>query len=332
MPNKNNVEIKSPLKWAGGKRNFKDIINAAADTLEEPFTYFEPFFGGGTIFFSLYEKEYIKKAHLNDIVPQVVNFYKTISNKDALDEVIKESKKIEKRFNKLIDNEKERAEEYYNLRNLFNNQWRYHHKRIFEHSIPTKANIRLASNFLALNKLGFNGMFRVNQKTGRFNIPVGTHAKKQLLDENNIKRVSKALQGVEFTCSDYKNISPFVGEEPDSKNLIFLDPPYIPNSKTSNFTDYSVEGFNKEAHKTLGSMFSELINKKGTNVILTNNYNKESLELFVNKNYGNKRLRAYKVDVMKSISANSASRGKTKELLVSTFPIDHKELKEIKYK
>ena len=328
--NKDNKELKSPLKWAGGKRNMAGIINAAAKTLDEPFTYFEPFFGGGAIFFSLYEKEYIKKAYLNDIIPQVVNFYKTISNEDALDEVIKESKKIEKRFNKLIDNEKERAEEYYNLRKLFNNQWRYHRKRIFEHSIPTKANIRLASNFLALNKLGFNGMFRVHKKTGRFNIPVGTHAKKQLLDENNIKRVSKALQGVEFTCSDYKNISPFAGKEPDSKNLIFLDPPYIPNSKTSNFTDYSVEGFNKEAHKTLSSMFSELINKKGTNVILTNNYNKESLELFVNKNKGNKRLRAYKVDVMKSISANSASRGKTKELLVSTFSISHEALKELK--
>ena len=119
MSNENNVEIKSPLKWAGGKRNFKDIINTAADTLDGPFTYFEPFFGGGAIFFSLYEKKYIKKAYLNDIVPQVVNFYKTISHEDALVEVIKESKKIEKRFNKLIDNEKKRAEKYYELRTLF---------------------------------------------------------------------------------------------------------------------------------------------------------------------------------------------------------------------
>ncbi len=304
MSNENNVEIKSPLKWAGGKRNMAGIINAAAKTLDEPFTYFEPFFGGGAIFFSLYEKKYIKKAYLNDIVPQVVNFYKTISHEDALVEVIKESKKIEKRFNKLIDNEKKRAEKYYELRTLFNNQWRYHRKRIFEHSNPSKANIRLASNFLALNKLGFNGMFRVNQKTGRFNIPVGTHAKKQIIDENNIKKVSKALKEVGFTCSDYKDIRPFAGRQPGSKNFIFLDPPYIPNSKTSNFTDYSVEGFNREAHENLSSMFSHLINKKEMNVILTNNYNKESVKLFVKKNKSNKRLRAYKIDVMKSISAN----------------------------
>ena len=79
-------------------------------------------------------------------------------------------------------------------------------------------------------------------------------------------------------------------------------------------------------------MFSHLINKKEMNVILTNNYNKESVKLFVKKNKSNKRLRAYKIDVMKSISANSASRGKTKELLVSTFPIDHKDLKELKFK
>ena len=175
-------------------------------------------------------------------------------------------------------------------------------------------------------------MYRVNQKTGRFNIPVGTHAKKQIIDENNIKKVSKALKEVDFTCSDYKDIRPFAGREPGSKNFIFLDPPYIPNSKTSNFTDYSVEGFNKEAHENLSSMFSHLINKKEMNVILTNNYNKESVKLFVKKNKSNKRLRAYKIDVMKSISANSASRGKTKELLVSTFPIDHKDLKELKFK
>ena len=50
MSNENIRELKSPLKWAGGKRNMTGIINAAADSLEGPFTYFEPFFGGGAIF------------------------------------------------------------------------------------------------------------------------------------------------------------------------------------------------------------------------------------------------------------------------------------------
>jgi DNA adenine methylase len=157
---------------------------------------------------------------------------------------------------------------------------------------------------------------------------MGSAGNKSLLDIENMHKVAKALQKATFTCDDYVNVKPFKGRI-GGNNLIFLDPPYIPNSKTSNFTDYSAEGFNKEAHKNLSEKFSNLINKNDTNVILTNNYNQKSLDLFVEKNKQNNRIKAYKVKVMKSISANATSRGKTEELLVSTFPINHEDLEEL---
>ena len=40
-------------------------------------------------------------------------------------------------------------------------------------------------------------------------------------------------------------------------------------------------------------------------------------------------LKAYEVSILKTIGANPESRGKTKELLVSTFTIDYEDLKEI---
>ena len=325
--NKTNKLTLPPLKWAGGKRKMSSIIISAAESIDGPFMYYEPFFGGGAIFFSLFDKGLIKRAHLNDIVPQIINFYLTISDQSSLEEVINESMAIEKQFNNLVDNVKKRKEAYKKLKEDFNAEWLSSGSKILINKDLNKNNIMLASKFLALNKLGFNGMFRLNSK-GEFNIPMGSMGNKTLLDIENIHNVAKALQKATFTCDDYVNVKPFKGHI-GAKNLIFLDPPYIPNSKTSNFTDYSAEGFNKKAHQKLSDKFSKLIDRKDTNVILTNNYNQNSVELFVEKNKENNKIKAYKVQVMKSISANAESRGKTEELLVSTFPIDHKDLEEL---
>ena len=72
-----------------------------------------------------------------------------------------------------------------------------------------------------------------------------------------------------------------------------------------------------------------MIETDNNNVIFTNNFNKMSLDLFVNKNKKNKRLNVYKFDITKTISAKNIGRRNTEELLISTFPINHERLKEI---
>ena len=168
-------------------------------------------------------------------------------------------------------------------------------------------------------------MFRVNSKVGLIFQWVAVK-KNYLMREILIWLVALS----KATFIDYSNIKPFKGVV-NKNNLIFLDPPYIPNSKTAYFTDYSVEGFNKESHEKLSDNFSKLISNKNNNVILTNNFNKLSIELFVDKNKNNKRLHAYKFNITKTISAKNSGRGNTEELLVSTFPIEHARLKKFNF-
>lgn len=326
MENSQN-KIAPVLKWVGGKRKIDDIILSAAKTISYPFTYYEPFFGGGAIFFSLFSQGLIKNAYLNDVVPQVVSFYNIISNKDARKILKKEAKKIETKFNNLNTDTEKRKEQYIKFRESFNDRWECFVEEDKENSSESEA--KLAAQFLALNKLGFNGMYRVNSK-GRFNIPMGSPVEKKLFDEDNLEAVGDALSKVNFTCDDYSNVKPFKGRGRKPKNnLIFLDPPYIPNSKTANFTDYSIEGFNKHSHIKLSDDLSKLMNNKNNNVIFTNNYNNMSLELFVDKNKKNKRLNSYKVNITKTISAKNTGRGNTEELLLATFPINNLKLQKI---
>lgn len=324
MSQKKEDSLIPPLKWVGGKRKIVEIIQSAVETIDSPFTYYEPFFGGGAIFFSLYSKGFLKNAHLNDVVPQVVNFYNVISNKDERNILKKEAKKIENKFNNLNTDIEKRKEQYINFRESFNDSWEYFVAGDKKKDPESKA--KLAAQFLALNKLGFNGMYRVNSE-GRFNIPMGSPVKKKLFDNENLDAVGDALSKVNFTCDNYSNVKPFKGSV-NKNNLIFLDPPYIPNSKTANFTDYSVEGFNKDSHIKLSNDFSKLIENRNYNVIFTNNFNEMSVELFVNRNKKNKRLSVYKFNITKTISAKNTGRGNTKELLISTFPINHEKLEK----
>jgi len=323
----NEKVMNPPLKWVGGKRKIVEIIQSAIENIDSPFTYYEPFFGGGAIFFSLYSKGFLKNAHLNDVVPQVVNFYNVISNEDTRNILKKEAKKIESKFNNLNTDIEKRKEQYIKFRESFNDSWECFVAEDKKTDPESKA--KLAAQFLALNKLGFNGMYRVNSE-GRFNIPMGSPVEKKLFDNENLDAVGDALSKVNFTCDDYSNVKPFKGRGRKPKNnLIFLDPPYIPNSKTANFTDYSVEGFNKDSHIKLSNDFSNLIKNENNNVVFTNNFNKISLDLFVDKNKKNKRLNAYKFNITKTISAKNSGRGNTEELLISTFPIHHERLAKV---
>jgi len=325
--NNKNKEISPPLKWVGGKRKIIDIVESAAKNINTPFTYYEPFFGGGAIFFSLFSKGFIKNAYLNDVVPQVVNFYNVLSDQTSRSVLKTEAKKIEKKFNNLNSDIDKRKKEYTKFREAFNDSWENFNLESENTELDYEVSAMLAAQFLALNKLGFNGMFRVNAK-GRFNIPMGSPVEKKLFDNDNLDAVGDALSKVNFTCDDYSNVKPFKGGVAKN-NLIFLDPPYIPNSKTANFTDYSVEGFNRDSHVKLSNDLSKLIENENNNVIFTNNFNSMSIELFVDKNKKNKRLNAYKFNITKTISAKNTGRGNTEELLVSTFDIENERLEKI---
>ena len=80
---------KPTLKWVGGKTKLKYLISDALSLLQSKntynFTYYEPFFGGGAIFFHLKDLGLVDSAYLNDTIPQLISYYETISDRDNLE-------------------------------------------------------------------------------------------------------------------------------------------------------------------------------------------------------------------------------------------------------
>ena len=169
MSNKTVKKVKPFLKWVGGKGQLLDQLDRLLP--EKYNSYFEPFIGGGAVFFALNPK----KAHINDINKTLVQTYVHIKN--DVDTLISSLKKLEKGFPS--KNDDERKEFYYSIRNKYNSL----NYDDFERSLY----------FLFLNKTAFNGVYRENSKGG-FNVPIGSYKNPKIVDEDNLRLASEFLK------------------------------------------------------------------------------------------------------------------------------------------
>ena len=217
------------LKWAGGKRQ---LIPELINFIPRQFNnYVEPFVGGGALYFYLARKNSI----INDSNLEIINLYKEISkNPEAIVEGLKSYKNTEDFF--------------YNLRKI----------------IP-KTKLGKAIRTIYLNRTCFNGLYRVNKK-GEFNVPFGKYKNVNFVDENNLILASKLLKKSKIYNKDYKYI---LKNHCKRGDLVFLDPPYIPISKFSDFKRYTKEQFQLNDQVEL-SEFYKTLDKKGCYLILTN--------------------------------------------------------------
>lgn len=219
------------VKWAGGKTQLLDyLIPLIPNYLGK---YIEPFLGGGALFFALQPES----AILSDSNPDLVNAYQQV--KTNVDKLIEELK--------LLKNDET---EFYRIRSIQPAEL-----------TPVKA----AARFIYLNKTCFNGLYRVNRK-GQFNVPFGHYKNPKIVDEETLRTASKALQKAEIVCGDYKEILAKYAEPDD---FIFLDPPYVPVGKYSDFKRYTKEQFNESDQTELADVFKELA-KSDIYSILTN--------------------------------------------------------------
>jgi len=278
-----NKKISQPfLKWVGGKRQ---IIPQIKKYMPENYNrYFEPFVGGGALFFDLEPK----KAYINDINKILVSAYKNIKNHPY--EIIKKLEDLQKIFYE--KNNEERKIYFYEIRDAFNN---------------TEYNLFLKTSYMIfLNKTCYNGMYRENSK-GKFNVPFGRYKNPKILDKENILAVSKLLTNTIITnCSFEKAV-----ENAESGDFIYFDPPYHPLSITSNFTSYSNGGFTKEDQLKLRDVFKDL-DKRNCFVMLSNSdteFIREIYEEFTQKT----------VSAARSINCKAAGREKINELLIMNY-------------
>lgn len=263
------VAIKPFLKWAGGKTQ---LLSELHKYVPNSFNkYIEPFIGGGAMFFSLNPQESI----IADSNEELVITYKQV--KCAVEEIIQHLETFE-------NNE----EFYYNLRSLDPNK--------LEHSYR-------AARLIYLNKTCFNGLYRVNKK-GQFNVPYGK-GNGSFLNEEMLRNASEFLADTTIIQSDYLDV---LNEFATDGDFIFLDPPYYPVGKYSDFKRYTKVFFYHEDQIRLKKEFDRLVNI-GCKVVLTNSDHEVIHDLYAD----------YQIDIIETkrmISSNSETR-KGKDIIVA---------------
>lgn len=270
------LEAKPFLKWAGGK---KQLLGSILGTFpSKTKTYYEPFIGGGAVFFAMASQGRFSRAVINDWNLELVNCYRVI--RDFPQEVMEQLGKLE-----------------YD-RDVF--------EKLRKRDPLSFSPVRRASRTIYLNKTGFNGLYRVNKK-GEFNAPFGKFAKPPtLFDEANIVACSQALnQFVKIMSTDFAAVC----DDAEEGDLVYFDPPYVPLNPTSDFTSYTSAGFGLTEQERLAKYFAKLA-KRGVALVLSNSDTPVIRDLY--KDFDIQVVRA-----RRNINSKGDRRGHVNELLVS---------------
>jgi DNA adenine methylase Dam len=255
------VAIKPFLKWAGGKTQ---LLTELHKYVPNNFNkYIEPFIGGGAMFFSLNPHESI----IADSNEELVITYRQV--KEDVESVIEQLGTFE-----------HSEEFYYHIRRLDTNK--------LEHSYR-------AARLIYLNKTCFNGLYRVNKK-GQFNVPYGK-GNGRFLNKEVLRNASEFLTETTIIQGDYLRVLTKYAIEGD---FIFLDPPYYPVGKYSDFKRYTKDFFYHDDQVRLKLEFDRLVNM-GCKVVLTNSDHEVILDLYSD----------YKIDIIETrrmISSDSKTR------------------------
>lgn len=258
------------LKWAGGK---SQLLSQLLPHVPPEFnTYIEPFLGGGAMFFRLQPD----KAVLTDSNRDLINCYSVV--RDQVEQLIVQLRGYEANHSE---------EFYYWLR-----------------SQPPDEEIARAARFVYLNRTCYNGLYRVNKK-GQFNVPFGRYESPTICDSDRLRAASHALQGTRLECADYRETLDKYAHPGD---FVYIDPPYYPVSKYSDFKRYTSDFFYAEDHRELAKTASELA-QRGCHVLVSNSFSDFVLDL-----YGGCKI--IEVTARRNINKDPTKRSEIKEVLI----------------
>lgn len=275
--------MKPWLKWAGGKRQ---LLPELLKSLPEDFFenranshYYEPFVGGGALFFELRSRGWSGPATLGDMNSLLVRSYMGIKH-DV--EMVIESLKAWGPADK---------EEFLAARSkLPDDRW---------------LDEGVASWMIYLNKCCFNGLWRVNG-AGYFNVPFGKWNKPPTIcDEETLRSASKALECTKLLAADFERVV----KSAESGDLVYMDPPYVPVSKTSDFTSYTRDGFTIDDQKRLRDCALKL-KERGVYVVLSNADVPVVREMYEGFNIR-------RVEARRSINSKGGKRGAVGEVIIT---------------
>ncbi|HEV1438739.1 TPA: DNA adenine methylase [Streptococcus pneumoniae] len=274
------VTLQPFTKWTGGKRQLLPVIR---ELIPKTYNrYFEPFVGGGALFFDLAPKD----AVINDFNAELINCYQQI--KDNPQELI-EILKVHQEYN---------SKEYYlDLRSADRDE-----------RIDMMSEVQRAARILYMLRVNFNGLYRVNSKN-QFNVPYGRYKNPKIVDEELISAISVYINNnqLEIKVGDFEKAIVDVR----TGDFVYFDPPYIPLSETSAFTSYTHEGFSFADQVRLRDAFKRL-SDTGAYVMLSN-----SSSVLVEELY--KDFNIHYVEATRTNGAKSSSRGKISEIIVTNY-------------
>ena len=303
------MKAKPFLKWIGGKKQLlKEIEQRLPEDIKKTKhidNYYEPFLGGGAVFFHLKWKYEIENSFISDLNPELILTYKVIK-KDP-DNLIDKLEKIEREFLEL--SEEKRKEYYLSKRKEFNNDL-----KTFNFEKYSQDHIKRAAYMIFMNKTCFNGMFRVNNN-GEFNVPFGRYKKPKICDKENLYNVHEVLN--DHVTIKHQNYLETEEKIPEN-SFVYLDPPYRPLNKTSSFTSYTSSEF-KEKDQIRLSEYFETLTKNKVNVMLSNSdpTNFGNKDDFFDKYYDPKMIK--QVKAIRSINSNGKKRNKINELIIINY-------------
>lgn len=301
------------LRWVGGKRQL--LPSLLPHVPERIRGYYEPFFGGGALFFALAphagKPARWENAYVSDINEHLMWAYAAV--RDAPGEVLRALASVPGDEATYLDVRRDPTGAHF--------------------ASHVSADLIVGVRMLYLNRLGFNGLYRVNRR-GLNNVPYG----KRVFDfgsawfQNAIRDASERLHDDRVQLGCYDVTAP-IGEapmqmggpsrlpprgladalgvhaaRPSNGDFVYCDPPYVPLTATASFTAYVPGGFGWDQQVALRDA-AEGWARLGARVLLSNSGSDLVRDLY-------KEARILTVQASRRVAAKTASRAKVDEVLI----------------
>lgn len=314
--------VEPPLKWVGGKRWLAPRVRAL---FPERITgrYYEPFFGGGAVFFSMRPDQLpmfpelgrqhvaAQRARVADLSTDLVNFYLRL--RDSVEPVINEVRHLRhaylsRRF--CDDNVDRRRKTFDSVRAEYN--------EVRREPFPSLlCGNRQAARYLLLNKTCFNGLMRFNRK-GEFNTPHGDYKNPSIFDAGHLRAVSRALRGVDVKVQDFEECVADAGPG----DVVYLDPPHAARTskRSGTFTSYTDRPWTEEDDGRVTRVFWDLA-RRGARVVVSQADTERARELLLaSENRRGQWLTVEPVSRPERVNSKGSGRASVGEILVAAGP------------
>jgi DNA adenine methylase len=229
------TKAKPFLKWVGGKRQLLPHLVRHAPKPDEIGTYYEPFLGGGALFFHLRPV----RAVLSDSNARLIRAYRGL--RDDVDGVIDRLKTYRHLHDKPF---------FLKMRSL---------------DVDALTDAGVAAWLIYLNRTAYNGLYRVNSRN-LFNVPFGDYKNPMICDEENLHACADILKRAgKIEVRDFAEVL----KDASKGDFVYFDPPYASLTSTSKFTDYTKEGFGDQDQIRLRDLALDL-KSRGVRVLVSN--------------------------------------------------------------